>query len=74
MTGPEQFVVVEFSNKDEVFVVADTAGAPIQRDRDAIKNDVHGVLSTEEEIDDAADGVRYAVPADLAREVFGWDL
>jgi hypothetical protein len=72
--GPELFVVVQFSDKEEVFAVADAEGTILQRDRDAIRGDVHGVLSSEDEIDDAANDVRYAVPVDLAREVFGWDL
>lgn len=74
MSGPELFIVVQFSEDGAVYAVTDSSGTVLQRDIAAIKNDVHGVLSTEEEIDDAADEVRYAVPADLAREVFGWEL
>jgi hypothetical protein len=72
--APEQFVVVSFSDDQSVFVVTRTDGSIVLREYDAVKNDVHGVLSTEDEIDNARDNVRYAVPADLAREYFGWDL
>lgn len=75
MSDQELFIVVTFSGSDDVFVVTnDTDGTVVKREYDAVKNSVHGVLSTEEEIEDAADDVRYAVPVELAREVFGWDL
>jgi hypothetical protein len=73
--GPELFVVVSFEgDTQEVGVVVSSDGSIVQREYDAVKNDVHGVLSTEEEIDEAQDNTRYAVPVDLAREYFGWDL
>lgn len=74
MSDPELFIVVQFSEDGAVYAVTDAGGTILQRDVAAIKNDVHGVLSTEHEIDEADDDVRYAVPADLAREVFGWEL
>lgn len=74
MTGPEQFIVVWFKGDDEIYAVTDSEGTVLKREYAALKGDVHGVLSTEEEIEDAADDVRYAVPVELAREVFGWEL
>jgi hypothetical protein len=74
MSGLEQFVVITFSGDDGVFVVTKSDGTVLTREYAAIKGDVHGVLSTEEEIDEAKDDTRYAVPVDLAREVFGWDI
>ena len=74
-TGPEQFIVVSFGAEDDIFAVTTDDGSTIiQREYDAIKDSVHGVLSTEDEIESAENDVRYAVPVDLAREVFGWDL
>ena len=71
--GPEQFVVVSFDGND-VMAVTNPDGVILSREYGAVKNDVHGVLSSEEEIDSASDNVRYAVPVDLARTVFGWEL
>ena len=70
----EQFVVVTITDEQDVFVVTRTDGSVVVREYDAVKNDVYGVLSTEDEIDSAQDNVRYAVPVELAREYFGWDL
>lgn len=74
MSEPEKFVVIWFDENNDVYTVTDGDDNIIEREYDALKSDVHGVLSTEEEIEDATADVRYAVPVDLAREVFGWDL
>lgn len=74
MSEPELFIVVSFSDGDDIFAVTTDDGKIVKREYAAVKDSVHGVLSTEDEIDAAATDVRYAVPVDLAREVFGWDL
>ena len=72
--GPEQFVVIVIDDDGEVSAATDPDGRIEKRSVSAVKSSVHGILSTEEELKEARPGVRYAVPVELARSYYGWDI
>lgn len=74
----EKYIVVwRTDDKGKVWTVEDHAGAPVQRDFEGVRSSVFAVISDPDEVEEClgrADGTRYAISLDAAREVLGWSL
>ena len=72
-TSDPQYAILWFEGSD-MFTLVDDNDKTILLAREAAQEESSRLLHTEKEINEAEEGIRYAVPANLLDELFGWTV
>jgi len=69
----DQYAILWFEDSN-MFTLVDDEDKTIILDRHSALEESARILDTESEINEAEEGIRYAVPAYLLDELFGWTV
>lgn len=73
MTMEEKYALIWFEG-DEYYTLVDRHNKTVLIAAAEAKESTAGILRTEDDVENALDDLRYAIPANLLQELFGWDV